>query len=98
MPARLGEPIKTLALCVAATVLYGVLHDQVTARVCLEYFTEFHPPLVDSRSPAVVALAWGVAATWWVGVILGLGLACAARVGPWPRREPRRASCGRSPC
>ena len=80
------EGLKIVGLCVAAAVVYGVLHDQVTARVCLEYFTVYHPPLIDSEDPTVVGLAWGVVATWWVGVMLGLGLACAALLGPWPRR------------
>jgi hypothetical protein len=28
---------------------------------------------------------WGVFATWWVGLSLGIGLAMAARLGPAPR-------------
>lgn len=60
---------------------YGVLHDQVTARICLEYFTVWHPPLVASEDPTIVALAWGVFATWWVGLILGIPLALVCGVG-----------------
>lgn len=26
-------------LAVIAAILYGIVHDQVTARICLEYFT-----------------------------------------------------------
>src|SRR5262249_32121548 len=44
-PERAVEYIKITALCVAATVLYGICHDQVTARVCVEYFTVGHPPV-----------------------------------------------------
>jgi hypothetical protein len=29
----------------------------------------------------------GVLATWWVGVMLGVSLAVAARVGRWPKRS-----------
>jgi hypothetical protein len=32
------ESLKIVLLCVGAAVTYGVLHDQVTARVCVEYF------------------------------------------------------------
>jgi hypothetical protein len=32
-------------LCVLAAVVYGVLHDQVTARICVEYFTIGHLPI-----------------------------------------------------
>lgn len=70
---------------VAGAITYGILHDQVTARVCLEYFTVTHPPLADSDSPTVVAIAWGIVATWWMGLLLGVPLALACRVG----REPR---------
>jgi hypothetical protein len=76
-------------MCVAAAVGYGVLHDQVTARVCVEYFTVAHPRIVDSDDPTVVGLVWGVVATWWAGLLLGLPLAIAARVGSRPQRSVR---------
>jgi hypothetical protein len=37
----------------------------------------------------LLALGWGVIATWWVGVLLGVPLAVAARAGPWPRLSVR---------
>jgi len=67
--------LKIVGLGVLAAIGYGIVHDQVTVRVCLEYFTIFHPRLISSTSPTLLALAWGVAATWWVGLPLGLGLA-----------------------
>lgn len=70
---------------IAAAVFYGIAHDQVTVRVCLEYFTIGHPPVFKTTSPALLALGWGVLATWWVGLPLGICLAGAARWGPWPR-------------
>jgi hypothetical protein len=84
------EPLKILALAVAAAVVYGVLHDQVTARVCVEYFTVAHP-LVFGRTedPTALGLGWGVLATWWVGAILGLLLIAAARFGSWPKLDAR---------
>lgn len=80
--------------CILAAVCYGVIHDQITTRVCLEYFTIAHPRLIESTSPTVLGLFWGVVATWWVGVLLGVPLAFAARAGSWPRlgwRELRRS-------
>jgi hypothetical protein len=53
------EIIKIWLLSIAAAILYGILHDQVTARVCLEYFTVFHPPVFDTTSPTLLALGWG---------------------------------------
>ena len=72
-------------LCIVAAVVYGVVHDQVTARVCVEYFTIGHPPVFDTSDPTLLGLGWGVIATWWVGLILGLLLALCARVGSWPK-------------
>ena len=73
---------------ILVAVLYGVAHDLVTARVCVEYFTIGHPRVVDSESPTVLALVWGVLATWWVGAGLGALLALAARAGQRPKVKP----------
>jgi hypothetical protein len=79
------ESLKIILLSVATAILYGIVHDQITVRICAEYFTVFHPPLVPADFPAsVVALAWGVVATWWVGAILGIVLALASRAGSRP--------------
>jgi len=40
-------------LCIVAAVVYGVVHDQVTARVCVEYFTIGHPPVFDTADLAI---------------------------------------------
>lgn len=72
-------------LSVAAAITYGVLHDQVTARICVEYFTIGHGRMIDSDSPTLLGLYWGTVATWWMGLPLGIGLALAARVGPRPK-------------
>ncbi len=79
------ESLKIIALCVVAAVVYGILHDQVTARVCVEYFTIGHPPIFKTESPTLLAIGWGVIATWWVGVMLGVPAALACRVGSWPK-------------
>ncbi len=68
-----------------AAILYGTVHDQITVRVCLEYFSVFHPPVFATQSPTLLAFGWGAIATWWVGALLGVGLAIAARVGTKPK-------------
>jgi hypothetical protein len=83
------EHLKIILACVAAAIIYGILHDQITARVCVEYFTIFHPPVFATQSPTLLAFGWGVIATWWVGLFLGLFLALAARVGPHPKLSVR---------
>lgn len=78
--------VSIIALSIGAAVFYGVIHDQITARLCLEYFTIAHPPVINSNSPTVQGLVWGVIATWWVGLLLGVPLAIVARTGeapPW---------------
>lgn len=70
---------------VAIAIAYGIAHDLVTAHLCVEYFTVGHPRIVETESPVVLALAWGVAATWWVGAILGVLLAIACRAGKAPK-------------
>src|SRR3954463_16695995 len=76
-------------LSIAAAVAYGILHDQVTARVCVEYFTIGHPPVFPTESPTRLGIGWGIIATWWVGLLLGIPLAVAARAGRRPWRGVR---------
>lgn len=79
--------LKIVLMCVIAAVVYGVCHDQVTVRISLEYFTVGHPPIFPTSSPTLLALGWGVIATWWVGALLGIPLAISARAGRRPRRN-----------
>ena len=84
------KALAIIGLSVLAAIAYGIVHDQVTARICVEYFTIGHARLIDSDSPTVLGLFWGVVATWWVGLPLGTGLAIAARAGSTRRKlEPK---------
>ena len=79
------ESSKIVFVCIAAAIFYGTVHDQITARVCLEYFTVFHPPVFATQSPTLLAFGWGAIASWWVGAFLGVILAVAARAGTKPK-------------
>jgi hypothetical protein len=81
------QTVGIIALCIAAAVTYGVVHDQVTVRVCVEYFTVGHPPIFPTESPTLLGIGWGIVATWWVGLLLGVPLALIARAGPGPKRD-----------
>jgi hypothetical protein len=83
------KAVQIVGLCVAAAVAYGVVHDQVTARLCVEYFTVGHEPVFGTDDPPLLGLGWGVLATWWVGVLLGVPLALVARVGRSAKRSPQ---------
>ncbi|MFN3649463.1 MAG: hypothetical protein ACK47B_07750 [Armatimonadota bacterium] len=80
------EAVKIILLSILAAILYGIAQDQVTARVCVEYFTVGHRDVFGTDSPTLLAFGWGVLATWWAGLLMGLPLAVAARVGPYPKR------------
>ena len=79
------ESLKIILLSVLAAVVYGILHDQVTTRICVEYFTIGHPPVFNTDNPTWLAFGWGTIATWWVGFILGIPLALVSRLGSWPK-------------
>jgi hypothetical protein len=83
------EWARIVALAIGAAVFYGLVHDQITARISIEYLTIGHPRLFAHDDPTIHALAWGVLATWWVGLMLGLPLALAARRGERPKIAAR---------
>jgi hypothetical protein len=70
---------QIILLSIFAACFYGVAHDQITVRLCLEYFTIAHPPLFHTSSPTLLALCWGVSATAGIGAILGMVLALVSQ-------------------
>lgn len=76
--------LKVILLSIVAACTYGVLHDQITIRVCEEYFTVAHPPLFHTTSPTLLALCWGIAATLGIGFLLGGVLALVSQSGEQP--------------
>jgi hypothetical protein len=83
------ESLKIVLFCIVSAVLYGILHDQVTARICVEYFTIGHPPIFHTDSPTLLAFGWGVVATWWAGLILSVPAVLVSRLGSWPKFDAR---------
>ncbi len=84
--SEIVEVLKIIGVCVLAAVAYGIGHDLITTRVCLEYFTVFHPPILNhTQSATLLALGWGLIASWWVGLLLGVPLAFASRFGNRPK-------------
>jgi hypothetical protein len=42
------EFIKIIAVSVAAGIVYGICMDNVTARICVEYFSIGHRHVIDN--------------------------------------------------
>jgi hypothetical protein len=80
------QALGIVLTCILAAVLYGIVHDQITARVCVEYFTVGHARIFRTEDPTLLGLGWGIVATWWTGLLLGIPLAAAARAGARPKR------------
>lgn len=81
------QALGIVLMCIVAAVCYGIAHDEVTARVTVEYFTIGHPPIFGTDDPTLLGIGWGIIATWWVGMLLGIPLAFVARAGSRPRRS-----------
>ena len=81
------ESLKIIVVSIAAAILYGIVHDEVTARICVEYFTIGHPPIFGTEDPTLLGIGWGILATWWVGRLLGIPLTVVARAGKLPKRS-----------
>src|SRR6185437_6421326 len=84
------EALKIVLLPTCAAIAYGIVMDQITIRVCPEYFTIAHPHILNTASLTLLALAWGVIATWWAGAIAGVAFAIASRTGKLPKVTWRR--------
>ncbi len=70
---------KIILLSTAAAIAYGIVHDQITARLCVEYFSIAHPPLFPTTSPTVLGICWGISATFGIGALLGIFLALVSQ-------------------
>ena len=82
------ESLKIIALCIVAALIYGILHDQVTARVCVEYFTIGHPPIFHLDDPTLRGFGLVRRATWWMGLILSIPAVVAAESDHGPSSMP----------
>ncbi len=78
------QKAKIVVFSIVAVVAYGIVHDQITVRLCLEYFTVAHPPLFPTRSPTLLAVCWGTVATVWAGMAAGSLLALVSQSDNFP--------------
>lgn len=76
-------------LGLVAIVGYAMLQDQVSARLCPEYFTVLHPPIPGLTDPTLLGVCWGFLGGWWGGVLIGYVAGLLATLGPRPKLAPR---------
>lgn len=79
-----------ILICILSSISYGIVHDQITARICIEYFTVGHPPVFSTDNPTLLGLGWGVIATWWMGLGLGIPMAMACQLGKRKKIPPKQ--------
>lgn len=89
--------VRIVGLCILNACIFGIINDQITVRICFEYFSEgFHKEMIKGTwvgeflgrypdSPTIWGATWGIIATWWVGAILGVILSVSSRMRSWPR-------------
>jgi len=81
------KSVAIITVSILLAVIYGIVHDLITANMSIEYFTIGHPKIIESEAPLQLALAWGVAATWWAGLVIGVLMSIAALIGKKPKAE-----------
>ena len=90
MAARYGHArFRFAGMGLIAGVCFGVLQDQVSARLCPEYFTLFHPPIPGLNDPTLMGISWGFLGAWWAGLFLGYAAGLVATFGTLPKLTPR---------
>ncbi len=75
------QKAQVILLTMVAAIAYGVLHDEVTAHLCIEYFTAGHPRIFNTQSPALLGFCWGVVATFPLGAVIGAIFADVSQAG-----------------
>lgn len=81
---------QIILLCMAMTVIGGMIHDQIAVRVSPEYYTTGHFPIPGVENETLLALIWGFLGTWWFGAGLGILVAFVACTGERPVFSPQQ--------
>src|SRR5690349_16358418 len=59
------DPLRQmLQIGITAEVLYAMLQDQISARMCPEYFTVAHPRIEGLTNPTLMGITWGFLGAW----------------------------------
>ena len=59
-----------IAICIVSATGYGVIHDEITARMSVgQCFTIAHPAIFASHNPAVLGICWSITTTLGIGLV-----------------------------
>jgi hypothetical protein len=85
---RVRRDVRFRAMLMGVGMLasFGMTMDQVSVRLCPEYFTVLHAPIPNLTDPTLLGLAWGYLGSWWGGAVMGYVMGIVASVGS--RRAP----------
>ena len=72
---------RAMLLGVALLSAFGMTMDQLSARLCPEYFTVLHPPIPNLTYPTLLGIAWGYLGSWWGGALMGYVMGIVATIG-----------------
>jgi hypothetical protein len=98
---KFGVLLLVILLSIAVAGIYGVLHDQVTYTICPEYYTKFkfiqfgitdEDLAVGLPGKRQMVAVVGFLATWWTGLIIGVGLGLTGFIIPGPGAMLRACS------
>lgn len=92
--ARRRTDLRIIACCVVAMSAYGMAQDQISVRLCREYFTVGHPPIEGLHDPTLLGIAWGFLGGWWGGMLMGMSLGLTATLGKAPQLSVREVLPG----
>jgi hypothetical protein len=80
---------RFLQMGILAETLYGMIQDQISARISPEYFTVAHPRIDGLSDLTWLGIVWGFLGSWWGGAFLGAAVGFAACLGKRPALKPR---------
>lgn len=87
------KAFRIVAISLGGTVGYAVIQDQITTRICFEYFTVAHPVLLGlPQHPTVLGLAWGVLGSLFGAIFGGISLAFCCHLGKRPLLPAKKAA------
>jgi hypothetical protein len=76
--------LRSIVIGIWLMVGYAMLQDQVSARLCVEYFTIFHQPIPGITDPTLIGMGWGFLGSWYGGAIMGVSAGLTSSLGPKP--------------